>query len=217
MQPALKGRAATRELGPRLRSCPFPGSPALRRSGWIRSEPRAQGWPAGPGETAGAEGGLGTLALPQGRGAFVHRRGRLSRRAFALMEARQLLARGTRPCPSSPRAATGKRAAVGQACRGRGALVQPGPSRAARPISAPALGGPVSGQRRRQSGRRAPIGRPPTGAGRGRGSRLASGWAAPAALPRRPWCVLLSWRRLSGDVENRRRFAKSPFSNWASF
>lgn len=120
MPPALKGRAATRELGPRLRSCPFPGSPALRRSGWIWSEPRAQGWPAGPGETAGAEGGLGTLALAQGRGAFVHRRGRLSRSAFALMEARQLLARGTRPCPSSPRAATGKRAAVGQACRGRG-------------------------------------------------------------------------------------------------
>lgn len=130
---------------------------------------RPSGWAAGWGPGRGLEGRAGGRrpghAAPSlGGRAFVRRRSRLSRRVFARLEARPPSSRGARPCPSPPSAASGKRTGAGGGDPA-GARVQPGPSRAARPTSAPALGGPVSGPRGRQSGRRAPIGRPAGGGG----------------------------------------------------
>lgn len=142
---------------------------------------RPAGGRGGAWEDARAEGGLGTPPLLSADQPLC---------AGEAVEA-QVCSHGwkrVRRCPGGlapprrgPPVGSGRGACGGDLEEAR---VQPGPSRAARPTSAPALGCPVSGQRGRQSGRRARIGR--SVGRRGRGSGRPSRWAVPASLPRRP-------------------------------
>lgn len=177
----MQGRAARRAPGPPAPRAPVPrprrpaGRPktrgpaaGCRLSSRGGRRPACGGWAAGwgPGRGLGGRAGgrrPGHAAPSLGGRAFVRRRSRLSRRVFSRPKTCPRSSRGTRPCPSLLSASSGKRTGAGGGDPAR-VRVQPGTSRGARPTSAPALGGPVSGSRSRQSGRWAPIG-PPAGGG----------------------------------------------------
>lgn len=90
-----------------------------------------------------------------------------------------------------------------------GALVQPGPYRSTRPTSAPALGGPLSGQRGRQSGHRAPIGSQADG-----GGARAGPPGGPPRLFQEDLDALSSARDgPSSTLMNNQTSADSPFSS----
>lgn len=156
-------------------SCPLPGGPASRPSGWIS----VLGLPAaGPGRTRRKAAGQPALLGPRSLRAHG---GPSERSALAQDSARRPSSRDS-PVPTPPRRPAGSGAddSPGGGVAGR-RWASPGLG-AARPLRRPARGVPVSGQPGRQSGRRAPIGR---AGGGGRGS-AAFQWAAPASPPRRP-------------------------------
>lgn len=218
-QTTLKGKAAKRkhELLGRVVSLPWkhwieavrPDLGPVLRDGHQEGVLRG-GRLARPCEGSGGHRGLGRPDLPSGQGTFVHRGRCLSRSVFAQLKAHQLWNLGTLLCGSPMSAGSGKRADdLGRRRRWSSS----GPLGPFAPTSAPVLGGPVNGQRGRQSGQRAPIGQWRRDRGGARG-HFSLRWAGPAPVSSN---TLTRSLLRSSDLMNNQRSSENPVRNWAYF